>query len=147
MLRLLPPFAFAVALVASAGPAPADDKAEKKNAAPAGVWVREAGGMEVKLDFSGGKGSLKASMSKGDDGVTATCRYEVKDGVLKGEVTGVEERGSFPNKPAVGFTFGFKWAAKGDTAELSDLTGDFADGARPLIEGEYTRAKGKAKKD
>lgn len=146
MVRLLPPFAFAVVLVASGGTL-AQDATKEKKAGPSGVWVREAGGVEVKLDFTAGKGSLKASMSKGDDGVTATCMYEIKDGVLKGEVTGVEEKGTFPNKPPVGFTFGFKWAAKGGTAELSDLTGDFADNAKPLIEGEYARVKGKAKKD
>ncbi len=142
MIRLVPTFAFAALLVASAGPAAGDEKKDKKATGPAGVWVREAGGIDLKLDFTGGKGSLKASMFKGDDGINTTCKYEIKDGVVKAEVTAVEEKGNFPNKPPVGFAFGFKWAAKGDTAVLSDLTGDVAEDAKPIIEGEWTRAKG-----
>jgi len=143
MLRLLTSFALAAVLVAAGGSAAQNAKTDKKADGFAGVWTREAGGVVVKLDFTGGKGSLKAAMFKGDDGVTATCKYEIKDGVLKGEVTAVEEKGNFPNPPPVGFAFGFKWKATGDTAELSDLTGEFDPAAKPLIEGEYKRAKGK----
>jgi hypothetical protein len=142
MFRLFPTFAFAAVLVATGGSAAQDAKTEKK-AGPSGKWVREAGGLELKIDFTGGKGSFKASMFKGDDGVFTTCTYAFKDGVVKAEVATVEEKGNFPNRPPVGFAFGFKWAAKGDAAELSDLTGDFADGAKGVIEGEWTRVKAK----
>lgn len=142
MVRLIPTFALAAVLVASPGTSAQDEKKEKA-AAPAGVWTRTADGIEVKIDFTAGKGTFKASITKGDVGCYATCKYEVKDGKVSGEVTKVEARGDFPNPPGEGFEFGFKWAAKGDAAELSDLTGNFADAARPLIEGEYTRAKDK----
>lgn len=145
MFRLLATFAFAAVLVAVGGSPAQDAKTDKKATGPGGVWTRESGGIDLKLDFTGGKGSLTASMFKGDDGVVTTCKYEIKDGVLKGEVTAVEVKGTFPEPPPVGFTFGFKWAPKGDAAELSDLTGDFAENAKPLIEGEWKRAKAKKK--
>jgi hypothetical protein len=144
MPRPLPPFALAVVLVAAAGSAGQD--AKEKKAGPSGVWTRDVGGVVVKIDFTPGKGTLRASVAKGDDGCFATCKYEFKDGVVKGEVTKVEEKGNFPNPPPVGFGFGFKWAATGDTAELSDVTGDFAADARPILEGEYTRVKGAKEK-
>lgn len=144
MARLLPPFALAVVLVVSAGSAGQDAKDEK--AGPSGVWTREVDGVVVRIDFTPGKGTLKASITKGDDACLATCKYEIKDGVVKGAVTKVEERGNFPEAPPVGFEFGFKWAPKADAAELSDLTGGFAENAKPLIEGEYTRVKAKKEK-
>jgi hypothetical protein len=147
MVRLLPPFAFAVALVAFAGPAAADDKAEKK-ATLTGVWAREAGGLDLKFDFTDAKkGTFKLTAVGGENGVVLTCKHTVMNGVVKAEVTAVDEKGTFPNKPPVGFEFGFKWAAKGDAAELSELTGENIDNVRPVVEGEYKRVKGTAKKD
>lgn len=145
MLRVLPTFAFTVVLVASAGSAAQDTKKEKKGAL-SGVWTREAGGFDLKFDFSG-KDSFKLTVYKGTDGIVATCKATVKDGVVKAEITKVDEAGNFPMKPPVGLAFGFKWAAKGDTAELSDLTGDNLDNAKPLVEGEYKKAAEKKKKD
>lgn len=143
MMRLIPTFAFAAALVASAG-SPAQDAKPDKRAAPlSGVWTRESGGLDLKFDFTGGKAAFKVYVFSNADGVVATCKYEVKDGVVKAEVTEVEEKGSFPNKPPVGFGYSFKWQPKGDTAELSDLTGDNIDAVRPAVEGEWRRAKGK----
>ncbi len=147
MARLVPTFAFAVVLVASAGSVGQEGKGKDKKAGPTGVWVREASGFDLKIDFTGGKGTFKASMSNGNAGCFTTCKYEFKDGVVKAEITAVEEKGSFPSPPSVGFEFSFKWAPKDDTAELSDLTGDFAENAKPIIEGEYTRVKAKDKKD
>jgi hypothetical protein len=143
MVRLLPPFAFAVALVASAGPAAGDDKADKKSAL-SGVWTREAGGLDLKFDFTDAKkGTFKLTAVGGENGVVLTCKYAVKSGAVKAAVTAVDEKGTFPNKPPVGFEFAFKWAAKGDTAELSELTGENIDNVKPVVEGEYKRAKGK----
>ncbi len=147
MGRLVPTFAFAVVLVASAGSVGQEGKGKDKKAGPTGVWVREAGGIEVKFDFTAGKSPFKTSVFKGDDGITVTCKYEIKDGVVKAEITAVEEKGSFPNPPAVGFEFSFKWAPKDDTAELSDLTAEGVENVKPIIEGEYNRVKGKDKKD
>ena len=142
MVRLLPPFAFAVALVLSAGAAAQDGAKEKKAAGPAGVWTREAGGLDLKFDFTK-PGTLVIGVFKGTDGAVVTSEYTVKGGVVKAKVTKSEEKGSFPGAPPVGMTFGFKWTAKGDTAELSDLTGEEVDQVRPIVEGEYKKAKGK----
>ena len=141
MVRLIPTFAFAAVLVAPAGTTAQESK--DKKAGPTGTWVRAVDGCDLKVDFTGGKGTFKASISKGVDGCYTVCKYEIKDGVVKAEVTKVEEKGSFPNPPPVGFEFSFKWAVKGDTAELSDLTGNFAEPAKALIRGEYTRVKDK----
>lgn len=148
MGRLIPTFAFAVVLVASAGSVGQEGKGKGKDkkAGPTGVWVREAGGIEVKFDFTGGKSPFKASVFKGDDGINLTCKYEIKGGVVKAEITVVEEKGNFPNPPPVGFEFSFKWAPKDDTAELSDLAADNIDNVKPIVEGEYNRVQGKDKK-
>jgi hypothetical protein len=142
MFRLLPTFAFATVLVAAGGSAAQDTKKEKK-AGPSGVWAREAGGLELKFDFTDAKkGTFKAHVGSGADGIVATCKFEVRDGAVKAEVTGVEEKGNFQSKPPVGYEFGFKWQPKGGTAELSELTGDNVDNIKPVIEGEWTRVKG-----
>jgi hypothetical protein len=78
----------------------------------------------------------------GDNGVVVGCKLEVKDGVARGEVKDVEEKGNFPNKPPVGFEFKFKWKATVDTAELTDLMAENVDNLKPLVEGEYKRVKG-----
>jgi hypothetical protein len=148
MFRLIPTFALAAVLVAAAGSPGQDAKTDKKADGPTGVWTREAGGLELKLDFTDAKkGGLKVTLMSGDNGVVVGCKLEVKDGVVRGEVKDVEEKGNFPNKPPVGFEFKFKWKATGDTAELSDLRGENIDNLKPVVEGEYQRAKGKAKKD
>jgi hypothetical protein len=140
MFRLLPTFAVAVVLVAAGG-SPAQDGKEKK-AGPSGVWTREAGGLELKFDFADAKkGTFKAHVSSNADGVVATCKYEVRDGVVKAEVTAVEEKGNFPSRPPVGYEFSFKWEPKGDTAELSGLKGDNIDNIKPAVEGTWTRVK------
>jgi hypothetical protein len=144
MVRLIPTFAFAIVLVVAAGSVAQDGK--DKKAGPTGVWTREAGGIDLKFDFTGGKSPFKASVFKGDDGFTATCKYEIKDGVVKAHITAVEDKGNFPNPPPIGSEFSFKWTPKDNTAELSDLMGDNTEGVKPLVEGEYTRVKGKDKK-
>jgi hypothetical protein len=147
MLRLLPAFAFAAALVAAGGSAAQDTKKDKTAAGPAGVWTREAGGFELQFDFTA-KDTLKIGVAKGDEGVTVTCKTTVKGGAVKAEIIKVVKKGEFPNPPPVGFEFGFKWAATGDAAELSDLTGENIDNVRPIFEGEYKKAAGKkGKKD
>jgi hypothetical protein len=143
MFRLLPTFAFAVVLVAAAASAAQDAKKEKK-AGLSGVWTREAGGFELKFDFTDAKkGTFKAHVASGADGIVATCKFEVRDGAVKAEVTAVEEKGNFQSKPPVGYEFGFKWEPKGGTAELSELKGENVDNIKPVIEGQWTRVKAK----
>ena len=115
----------------------AEDK--KDNPAPT-IWERETNG--VNLTFEIGKDTLKGTVLAGDNGFVATCKIEIgKDGIVKAKVTDVEEKGNFPNKPKVGLEFSFKWKVKDDTAELSDLTGDGVEDAKPIVEGEYKKRK------
>lgn len=133
-------FALAVALTGAA----ADDKKDEKKPAPAGTWTREAGGVELTFEFvKGKKDVLKITAAAGDNGVVVTSKYEVKDGRVKVTVQEVEEKGEFPNKPPKGLELSFKWTVKDDTATLEDLEGDNLDAAKPVIEGEYARKKGK----
>lgn len=144
MFRVLTSFAFAAALVAAGGSTAQDTKSDKKAQGPSGVWARESGGLELKLDFTDAKkGGLKVTLMSGDNGVVVGCKLEVKDGVVRGEVKDVEEKGNFPSKPPVGFEFKFKWKASGDTAELSELQGENIDNIKPVVEGEYKRVKAK----
>jgi hypothetical protein len=142
MFRLFPTFALGAVLVAAGG-STAQDARDKKADGPAGVWSREAGGLELKFDFTDAKkGRMKVTLLAGDNGVVLGCKLEVKDGVVRGEIKDVEERGNFPNRPPVGLEFKFKWKATGDTAELSELQGENIDNVKPVVEGEYRRVKG-----
>ena len=146
MLRL---FAGAIALTLATfagSPAPADDKKDDKGTpAASGTWLREANGLDVKLEF-GDKSTFKLTVLGGENGVTVTCKYTVgKDGALKAEITKVEEKGNFPAKPPVGQEFSFKWKVKGDMGTLDDLKGENLDNAKPVLEGDYEKKKDKAK--
>lgn len=133
--------AFALAVLAPAGSAPADDKKDDKKPALSGTWTREANGLDLKIDFAG-KDTFKISAFADQNGVIATCKYTAdKDGLVKAKVTKVEVKGDFQNKPAVGLELSFKWKAKGDIATLDDLTGDGLENAKPVVEGEYERKK------
>lgn len=104
------------------------------------TWEREANGIDLKLDVS--KDTLKIAAFNGENGVIATCKITVdKDGVVKAKVTDVEEKGNFPPKPKVGLEFTFKWKVEGNTATLSDLTGEGLDEAKAVVEGEYKKKK------
>lgn len=144
MLRLLTPFALTALFVAAGGSSAQDAKTDKKADGPSGVWGREVGAVELTFDFTDAKKqAFKLTVMNGDNGVVVGCKFEVKDGVVRAAIKDAEEKGNFPNRPPVGFEFTFKWKATGDTAELSDLTGDGIDNVKPVVEGEYKRVKGK----
>jgi hypothetical protein len=138
------PFAFAVAVIALAGHAPADDKKDKKADPPAfsGVWVREVNGLDLKIEFAG-KDGVKIAAFHDENGVIAVCKYKAEKGVLKATITDVIVKGDFKNKPAKGLEFSFQWTVKGDTATLDDLTGKELESAKTVLEGEYERKKAK----
>ncbi|HSQ57724.1 MAG TPA: hypothetical protein VLM40_18525 [Gemmata sp.] len=93
---------------------------DKKDNPATTIWERETNG--VNLTFEIGKDTLKGTVLAGDNGFVATCKIEVgKDGIVKAKVTDVE--------------------VKDDTAELSDLTGDGVEDAKPIVEGEYKKRK------
>ncbi len=132
MLRML---AGALALVVAV-PAVADDKKDDKDFT---VWVRETDGLDLK--FKVGKGTAKFVAFAGDNGITVTGKLTEDKGVMTFEITDVKEEGTFPQKPKKGEKFSFKWEVKGDTATISDLKGDIADEAKPVVGGEYKKKK------
>lgn len=126
-------------LVLTAGLALAEDKKdEKKKDAPklSGSWVRDADGTEIKFTFK--EKTLDVGAKNGDNGMTATCDYTVKDGVVSAKVTKVVEKGEFPAKPKEGFEFSFKITIKDKKATIDDFKSDL-DGAKAVVEGEYEK--------
>ena len=143
MVRLLagvPAFALVISLGTAA---PTQDKKDEKKAALTGTWVRESNGLDLKLDFSAKDNTFKLSAFGGENGVIVTCKYAVEKDVVKAEITGVEEKGSFPAKPPKGLAFSFKWTVKKDVATLDDLKGEGLEDAKPVLEGDFTPAKKK----
>ncbi|MFO0805348.1 MAG: hypothetical protein U0791_19765 [Gemmataceae bacterium] len=122
------------------GFAAAEDK--DNPAAPAGAWVREASGFDLKIEFTG-KDVLKLSAMADANGAIVTSKYAVKDGVVKAKITKVEVKGEFKAAPKEGVEFRFKWKVKGDTATLDDFEGDGLEHAKPVLEGEYAKKKAK----
>jgi hypothetical protein len=125
--------------VLTAGLAFAEDKKDdKKKVAPklTGSWVRDADGTEIKFSFK--EKTLDVGAKNGDNGMTATCEYTVKDGVVKAKVTKVVEKGEFPAKPKEGFEFSFKITIKDKKATIDDFKSEL-DGAKAVIEGEYEK--------
>lgn len=127
-------FAFAL-LVLAAGVALAEEK--KDTPKLSGTWAKDADGTEIKFKFEAK--TVTVSAANGDNGMTATADYTVdKDGVVKAKVTKVEEKGSFPAKPAVGFEFSMKVTVKDKKATVSDFKSEH-EGAKAAIEGEYEK--------
>ena len=104
------------------------------------VWERESNGIDLKMEM--GKDTMKSHVFNGENGVILTCKITMdKEGLVKAKVTDVEEKGNFPAKPKVDFEFSFKWKVDGNTATLSDLTGEGLDDAKGIVEGEYKKKK------
>jgi hypothetical protein len=127
-----------ILLIAFCGVAAAEDKP----AALSGTWTRESGGLDLKIEFSG-KDALKMSAFHDENGAIVTCKYTVKDGLVKAKVTKVEIKGDFKAAPKEGIDFTFKWKVKHDTGTLDDFTAGGMETAKPVIEGEYVKKKGK----
>ena len=123
MFRLLAG-GFALALLALAGPAPAEDKKDKEKVT---TWTRESSGVELKFEI--GKGTGTFHVTAGENGFVATAKMKVEKDVVSLEVTDVEEKGKVPDKPKKGDKVSFKWVVKGDVATLSDLKGDNVENA------------------
>ena len=130
---------FALALLTAGTTAAEDKKADDKDALT-GKWVREAGGLDLTIEFTG-KDAVKMSVFGGENGAIITAKYEVKDGLVKAKVTEVVEKGSFPGKPAKGLAFSFRWKVKNETATLDDLKGEGLEDAKAIVEGDYTKKK------
>lgn len=127
-----------LALALLMGTVAAEDKKDAKDKVVS--WEREANGFDLKFDFS--KDTLKINAFNGENGVIISCKTTIdKKGLVKATVTDVEEKGTFPQKPAKGLEFSFVWKIEGDKATLSDLMGEGVEEAKPLAEGEYKKKK------
>jgi hypothetical protein len=130
-------FALAVLALAAHPVGAADEKKDAKDKAT--VWTREANGVDLKFEI--GKDTAKYHVFHGDDGCIVTSKIKVEKDLVTSEVTDVEVKGNFPGAPKKGDKLSFKWVVKGDTATLSDLTGDNTEGAKDVVEGEYKKKK------
>lgn len=139
-------FALALTAFAMSGLALADDKKKEEPPALTGTWLRESGGHDLKIEFTG-KDSFKLSAFVEENGAIVTCKFALKDGVVKAKVTKVEVKGEFKAAPKEGAEFCFKWKVKGDTATLDDFDAPGLEAAKPVVEGDYAAAKKKKGKD
>lgn len=101
---------------------------------PSGKWIRSVEGIEITFDF--GKDAIIITVQAGDSTINVTNSYtKDADGTYKLKITKVDEKGNFPDKPAVGLETSFKWKVDGKKATLSDFKG--VDEAKGALEGEY----------
>jgi hypothetical protein len=123
-------------LALAAHPTAADDKKDTEKFT---VWTREINGIDLKFEM--GKDTAKYHVYSGENGCVITAKLKTEKDVITSEVTDVEVKGNFPAAPKKGDKIIFKWVVKDDTATLSDLKGDTADGAKDVVEGEYKKKK------
>jgi hypothetical protein len=136
MFRLLAGGFALIALALAAQTGAADEKKDKEKFT---VWTHEANGIDLKLEV--GKETIKFYVFAGDNGCIVTSKFKIEKDVVTSEITSVEVKGDFPAAPKKGEKMSFKWVEKGDTAVLSDLKGDHAEGAKDVVEGEYKKKK------
>lgn len=135
MFRL---FVGALALALGTGFVAAEDKKDKEKDKPT-TWVKEVG--DLVLTFEIGKETASYTIAAGDNGATIKSKVKWEKDTVTSEVTGVEVKGNFPAAPKKGDKFSFKWVVKGDTATLSELSGDNTNEAKDVVEGEYKKKK------
>ena len=141
MTRLLTSLLALTALAAFAARADDEKKDDTKDVPHKGTWVKEAEGVEIAFTFAK-KGEMTLKASAGGNSMSALCKVTTeKDGTVKAEVTKVTEEGEFPQKPPVGYKFGFKFKAEKEKAKLSDFDASNKDEVAPIIEGEYKAKK------
>lgn len=135
MLKKLVPVA---AILFLAAPALAADKVDVKKLK--GTWERDTGN-NVKISFEFKDEKTMVCRITADQTVEMDCSYSVdKEGVLSGEITNIDKKGndSLPDK---GTKFAFTIEAGEKKIVLSKLTVNGAndDGAKQLVEGEYSK--------
>lgn len=115
----------------------ADEKKDDK-AVLNGSWTKEGDGHTLEVKFPKAA-ELVVVVTAGDNGVTVNCKYtQEKDGTVKATVKSTVEKGSFPQVPKDGAEFSFKIKIDGKTAKLRDFESKDLEGAKDVMEGEYT---------
>jgi len=104
----------------------------------AGTWTRTVEGRTIKFDIK--EKGLTVTLVDGNTSVEAEAEYAItKDGVLFGIITKVKKTGT-DGGPTEGELFSFKPAVEKGKLTISDLNGTkINDGARKLVEGEYSK--------
>jgi len=127
-----------VAVLAFAGPALAADKVDFKKLK--GAWERKADEITITFDFKDEK-KLMCHLKPNDaeKAIEFKCEYSIKDGVVSGEIKGVEKNGINIDVPGEGTKFSFKIEAGEKKVIISDAKN--GDQAVDLINGEYSKKK------
>ncbi len=130
MLRLMTTAMVVTLLFASAA------SAQKMAKRPVGIWVRDLGGDKVTFVFK--ENSLKCTINFGDLTMVIEADHgvSVKDKVLFGRVSKLDDPSG--NGPPPGTLFSFRYNLTKDTLEISNLTPESPE-ARQLLEGKYKR--------
>ncbi len=116
--------------------------AEDKKEAPAlkGNWSKDIEGAQLTFKFAA-KDKLIVVVQADGKSCTLTCEASTdKDGKVSAKVTEVTNK-DFPEPPAKGYKFAFKFKVDKDKATLSDFEADNADQVKAIVEGEYKKAK------
>lgn len=135
MSRFLSAAAIVVAVAFSA-------TAEDKKEAPElkGAWTKTVEGAELTFKFAA-KDKLIVVVEADGKSCTLICKLSTdKDGKHSAEVTEVTNK-DFPDPPAKGYKFAFKFKVEKDTAKLSDFEADNADQVKAIVEGDYKKKK------
>jgi hypothetical protein len=140
--NFLKPVALACGVLALAGLAATADGEKGDAPALSGAWVKKDG--ELKIEFAS-KGVMKIAPHGDSAAIAIVCDYTVeKEGRVKAKVSGFEGKEEAKQHVAqrlpVGTELGFKWAAKGNAARLSDLRSDKApEMLKAHLEGDFEK--------
>lgn len=123
-----------------------DSKEAPKEVALTGVWMKEADGMSIIMDFTK-KDVLVLTVAAGESGLIVTSKLTAeKDGRVKAKATKVEKKGDFPVTVADDYECSFKLVVDGKTAKLSDYkASEHEEQAKGAMEGEYAKQDKKDK--
>jgi len=128
----------ALVLLAFVTPLRAEDKVDAKKLK--GTWVREVDNNKISFEFKDEK-TFRCYLKPGgvEDGPVIDCEFTLdKDGVMDFTITEIDKK-NVENLPDKGAKFSFKIVVEKDKMTISDLKGTEDEGAKQLVQGEYTK--------
>lgn len=132
-MRLIPAVALCVAIAATTSGFAADKELT-------GSFKKQAGDIDLKIIFKK-DGKLDYHVKFGESSCTLKCKYTLKDGVYKCEITEFEKKGDIPVDRKKGQVFSMKVEVKGEKIKVSNFEGDEIDeNAKNAVEGDYEKA-------
>src|SRR5262245_46416261 len=127
----------AAVIVAFAVPVLADEKIDAKKLK--GSWLREVQGTKLLYKFKDDtKMEAHLTPAGADKPIVVSVDYTIKDGVLSGLITKVDNGGD-QGGPQQGDKFSFKLEVGKETLIVSDLKGVEGEQVKQLVEGEYKK--------